>query len=102
MNNQDMMIAQQMLSDGKSKGGFYLFVIATVASVALAAVPIILAAKVIKAIFGQSDKPEAIKCNPYESLRHTGSLGVYSRYTSVTYSLPKPPRFDGLPGSRYN
>ena len=102
MNLQDMMIAQQMLSDGKSKGGFHLFIMGIVACSALAAVPVILVAKTAKAIFIKSDKSAVIKRNPYESLRHTGSLGVYSRYTSVTYSLPKTPRFDGLPGSRYN
>lgn len=102
MNQQDMMIAQQMLSTGKSNDGFYAFVIVFLAVSAFAAVPIILAVKVLKAILGKNDKPTVVKRNPYESLRRPGSLGVYSRYTAVTYSLPKPPRFDGLPMNRYN
>lgn len=102
MNQQDMMIAQQMLSSGKSDDGPYAFVMAFLAVSALAAVPIVLVVKAVKAIFGKSDGPTAVRCNPYESLRHTGSQGVYCRYTSVTYSLPKPPRFDVFPGSRYN
>jgi len=97
-----MMVAQQMLSTSKSDDGLYAFAMVFLAISAFAAVPMVLAAKAIKAVFSKSDKPTVVRCNPYESLRHTGSQGVYCRYTSVTYSLPKPPRFDGLPGSRYN
>ena len=101
MNQQDMMIAQQMLSTSKSTDGVYAFVMVFLVVIAAAAAPIVLVVKIARAIF-RKEKLAVVKRNPYESLRHTGSLGVYSRYTAVTYSLPKPPKFDGLPMSRYN
>jgi len=102
MNQQDMMIAQQMLSSGRSGNGPYSFVMAFICVSAFAAAPLILIAKVFKILCDKKSKRVSAKRNPYESLRRTGSLGVYSRYTSVKYSLPKPPRFDGLPVRRYN
>ena len=96
-----MMIAQQTLSTSKSTDGVYAFVMVFLVVIAVAAAPIVLVVKIARAI-SREGKPAVIKRNPYESLRHTGSQGVYCRYTAVTYSLPKPPRFDGLPMNRYN
>jgi len=95
------MIAQQRLSTEIPNSGIFGVILSFgVVSLAYAS-PFVLLYKLVRHFISQQ-KRQVIKRNPYESLRHTGSLGVYSRYTSVTYSLPKPPRFDGLPGSRYN